>query len=210
MMQDKCLICFGDVQNGISLFDYVSNQDCICGVCRNKFEVANTHIQVGKMKVYALYYYNDFFEDMMFRLKESRDIALASIFLKPFINKLKKQYRGYTFIYAPSSIEKTKIRGFHALEALFNFGFPCVHLFEKTQEYKQSQQEYHQRTLVKAYIVRNKVPLSSRKIVLIDDMCTSGSTLLAMYELLEKEDVTIKVFTIAINKKLHKAKLKVR
>ncbi|MDF9838577.1 MULTISPECIES: phosphoribosyltransferase [unclassified Breznakia] len=202
-MQDKCLLCFGDVQNGLTLYEYVMKQDCICGTCRKQFELCNQIVKIGEIGVYALYFYNDFFENSMFNYKENHDVVLAKIFLFPHLKRLKKMYEDYVFVFAPSSKGKEEERGFSSLSLLFaDLKVEKQYLFEKTKEYKQSSQPYQKRYQVKDIIVRNKHMLPTKKILLVDDMCTSGATLKRMYELVKNHEFEVALLTIGINKKL--------
>lgn len=202
-MSDTCLLCFEDIQRGISLLDYFKPPDCICGKCRSQFEICDKIVVVKGLKIHALYYYNTYFEDVMFTFKENRDIALAPVFLHPFINKLKKRYHDYVVVYAPSSQAKERQRGFATLQLLFEM-LPLEKqvLFVKNKEYKQSEQIYKNRHLVLDVIERNIARLPNRNILLVDDMCTSGATLSAMYALVKEHWHKVEILTIGINKKL--------
>lgn len=198
----KCLICFEDIQNGISFFDYFKRPDCICGNCRHKFVVLNKEVKVNGLSIYALYEYDDYIEDLMFTFKENKDVALHPIFLYPYRKLLRKKYRKETIVFAPSSVEKEIERGFQTLPLLFHgIKLPTIQLFEKEKEYKQSSKSFLKRKEIGEVIhLRKRVEVPER-IVLVDDMCTSGETLKRMYELVKHKE-KVKIFTIAINKKL--------
>ena len=198
----KCLICFEDIQNGITIFEYLQRMDCICGNCRHKFISLQKKVNVKGMVLYALYIYDDYLEDLMFTFKENKDIALYPIFLKPYVKMLKKKYRKETIIFAPSSTHKEKERGFQSLPLLFQeVKLPTKQLFEKKIEYKQSSQSFHKRKDIRKVIQLRKGVEIPKRMVLVDDMCTSGETLQSMYDLV-KDKGKVKVFTIAINKNL--------
>jgi len=201
---DRCLICFGDLQEGISFFDYFKKMDCICGLCAQKFKLIKKEIDINGMRVFALYEYDDYLEDLMFTFKENKDVALYPVFLNKHTKFLKKKYRKATLVFAPSSIEKEAERGFQTLPLLFRgLNLSSKQVFEKKRTYKQSSQQFANRKDIKNVITLKKgVPLP-KQIVLVDDMCTSGETLRTMYELV-KQQTNVRIFTIAINKKLLK------
>lgn len=202
---NNCIICFGDIQRGITLYDYVFRKDCICGVCRKKFKRLYRSIQVGELSIFSLYAYDDYLEDLLFTYKENRDIALAPIFIYPFLKELHKKYRGYTVVFAPSSVEKTKDRGFHSLRKLFDsLRLDKKELFTKNSNYKQSDQSYDNRINVKNVIVRNQEAIPNTPILLVDDVCTSGNTLKVMKELLANHIHPIACLTISIHQELIK------
>ncbi|TDW25726.1 putative amidophosphoribosyltransferase [Breznakia blatticola] len=192
---ETCLICFQSVMQGRSIFDYFSN-DCICGTCRRSFTNVHREYDVLGMKVFSFYAYTTYFEDLMFTCKEGGDEALASIFIEPFIKYIEKTYKGYTIVYAPTSKEKLEERGFIPLEKMFaKVKLKKMHGFVKQYDYKQNNQIASKRKDVAKVIARNDVDLP-HKILLVDDVCTSGHTLKAMVDLLAAHDV--KLLSIAM------------
>lgn len=202
-MNPVCLLCFQHLQQGISLSAYVTSVDCICGLCRKRFEVCDTLCEVEGMHIHALYVYNDFFEDVMFTFKEQKDVALAPLFLSPFLKTLQKRYKGYTVLFAPSSKEKEQERGFVTLALLYRaLKLESRSLFYKCKDYKQSNQPYLKRHQIAQVLALNKQELPQTKLLLVDDMCTSGATLKAMYQLVKSHPYPIAMLTIGIHKQL--------
>ena len=199
----KCIICFSDIQNGVSIFKYFTKPDIICAKCRNRFNIACKDIKTDDFSIYALYYYNDFLEDLFFTYKEGRDIALFNIFLHPYVSKLNRKYKGYTLYFVPSSELKTKDRGFNALEMMFSeLKLNKRQAFIKTSNYKQSEQDYSKRKNVEKHLKLVNYDLND-KVLLVDDMCTSGASVKCCYSLLKDAGFKeIAVFCIAINYKL--------
>jgi competence protein ComFC len=158
-------------------------------------------VQVKGMSVYALYLYDDFMEECMFQIKEKKDQTLASIFLYPYQTKLRNVFKNKMIIAVPSSNHKTNERGFHALEKMFNpLGYPMHHVFTK-DDIKQSTLNLNQRLEVSKHIhLVNPSIVCGQDVILIDDVCTTGSSLLACYDALRPLVASINIVVIAIYK----------
>lgn len=178
---------------------YFKKQDVICASCRNKMQLYQKQCLVNGLKVYAIYIYDDYLEKMLFQYKEAKDIALSDLFFMPHIQMIKHQYRNHTIVFMPSSVEKTKERGFHSLQLLLkNIKLKKMDILYKNQDYKQSKQHSHQRLYIHNVIAMKEHVSIKGKILLVDDVCTSGESLKAAYTLLHQkyQDITILVLAI--------------
>jgi predicted amidophosphoribosyltransferase len=88
-------------------------------------------------------------------------------------------------------------RGFHHLdEILVSLGFPLLHVFYKNKAYRQAEQDYQGRQGIHDVIQRHADTPLPRKLVLFDDVMTTGETIRSMIRLIpihEKFDLKIMV-----------------
>lgn len=202
MLQDEkyCLICFSPIYEGTSFFAYFQKPDQICGFCRQKLRRCKEKLQWQGYPFFAVYYYDAFMESLLFQLKEGRDIALAPIFLSCYKKELEKRYRDFTMVFMPSNESKTKERGFFALEELFSdISLPKVTPLIKTHNVKQSLQPMQQRGKIANGIALDKKKLAMSKLLLVDDVCTSGNTLSAALHQLKEHPFSIEILVISVH-----------
>ncbi len=207
MMSDKCLICFDDLASGVSLKTYLGKADVICGHCRRRFKICNNELVIDQLKIQCCYYYDDFVENLLFQFKEGRDVALKSIFMHQQLTYIKKKYRGYTLVYVPSAIDKFKERGFWPLELIYEqVNLPKKQLFIKNAPYKQSHQEYFRRNQIKKVIELIPQVTIPKKVLLVDDMCTSGNSLKACFDLIS-DKCECQALCVCVNERLFEEKI---
>ena len=78
---------------------------------------------------------------------------------------------------------------------------PCI---KKTSNVKQSDLSADQRKDIKNHLAINDVDLSKKKVLIVDDVYTTGSTIKAMIDLVKnKHPKKIKVLVMSKTKNLH-------
>lgn len=159
----------------------------MCGRCYRSFQPYWYSFSVGEIKCYCLYPYNESIKTAIFNLKACGDIEIAPLLLgysKPFI---KLRFRGYTIVPAPSFKEKNEARGFnHVIEIFRHLGMRIITPIIKTEDIKQSSQRYKNRQLIGNHLAYVGEEVINQKILLVDDICTSGATIQACSSLLLK------------------------
>lgn len=183
----ECLICFENLYTGVSLIEYFTYRDIICGRCRAKMIPVGEYREIEGMHIFVLYEYNEFMESLLFQFKEGRDIALKSLFFYRWNKTINDKFKGWTIAFMPSGVKRIQERGFYPLqEMLSEISLLKMDLFEKTKEYKQSQMNYKQRKGIHKVIKRKKgISLQETKLLLVDDVITSGNTLLSAFALVK-------------------------
>ena len=177
---NKCLVCDKVIENVFTnIFD---DCDKFCYECIKKFEVRNKKFVINDVKGIILYFYNDFFKDVLFRYKGCGDYVLKDIFLVNYLFWIKRKYRGYKIILAPSNSELEDKRGFNHLEGIFKcLNFPIIKCFKKDKIWKQSDKSKEERKQIQNVIkIDKEALLDVKKVLIVDDVLTSGSTIKTM------------------------------
>lgn len=161
----------------------------ICNKCFSKFKPVLQRFSLQNVNILYLYHYDDVIKENLYKLKGCFDIELASIFLDYYKFYLKFLFLGYTIIPAPSSQESDEERGFnHVVEIFKVLGLPMIQCIHKNKNMKQSDLTSEERTKIKDYLVIDNIDLSNKKILIVDDVFTTGSTFAAMIELVKTKN----------------------
>ena len=144
--------------------------------CRKLTRVKHKHI---------LYVYNDFFKDLLYRYKGQGDLALAPVFLEEYSDVLKKRYKNYIIIVVPSSQDDNARRGFAFLPWIFkSLNLHVISPFSKQKSYKQSSSKNRQE-IKNVIVLTKKINLRNQKVLIVDDVMTSGNTIRTCIDLLK-------------------------
>ena len=143
--------------------------------------------KVGDVKAMALYEYSEAFRSALYQLKGCGDIELAKSFLSYFLPILKLTFHGYVIVPAPSSKSHDERRGFNqVVEIAKPLGLPIINALAKDEVEKQSNLSSELRRQVGEHIrLRDGAPVRGRKVLLLDDVYTTGSTVKACIRLLQ-------------------------
>ena len=173
----RCLMCGEPIRND-SLEDLFRPEDVLCSRCRSEWKRIDQHSKLNGIPVYVLYEYNEAFSSCLLQYKECLDEALKPAFLFPDRNRLKRMYRGMTLLLMPSTREKQAERGFSHLAGIFEgLGLPMIEAFEKTAEIDQKGKHRAERMKLETGIRLKRDIRLPKRIVLADDVITTGSTI---------------------------------
>ena len=103
-------------------------------------------------------------------------------------------------VFVPSTDESDRIRGFNHVKEMFKFlNLPNLDLLRKVGNDKQAKSTYLERKKIGKHIVLNKkVSLINKKILIVDDVITTGATLRASINLIKSlKPKTIEILTMA-------------
>jgi competence protein ComFC len=145
---------------------------------------------------HSFYEYNDFLQELLAKFKYRGDYALAEIFSEK-IRQFIKTVDYDVIIPIPLSEERLQERGFNQTEALLQAAnLPYEVLLKRTHSEKQSKKTRQER-LQNAAVFETTEILPEKKILLLDDIYTTGSTLHHAAKVL-KLDGAEKVISITI------------
>ena len=118
------------------------------------------------------------------------------------------RYRNYIFVPLPSYKARDKERGFNHIEEILKFNdLPYLNLLKKDKDIKQSSLSKEEREQEKNLFSLNEtIDLSNKKICLIDDVITTGSSMrqaLRLIRFLKPKKITFLALShLYIKKKL--------
>ena len=184
--QARCLICHEPIYKTISLSTLVNPQN-ICINCYKQFKVLNTKTTLSSYPITILYDYDDFYKSLLYQYKGLYDYPLKDAFFSFSKDFITYYYKDYIVIPAPSSIEDNQKRGFKPVyEIAKTLNLPVYDCIYKKIHYKQSDLTYKERQDVKSKLgINNGELLKGKKVLILDDVLTTGSTLKACSSLVQ-------------------------
>lgn len=199
-----CKICFKEIEFA-GIFNVLHADSCLCNECQKKLVPKEIHFKVDGVKGTSIYEYDENIKSLLFQLKGCSDIELAEVFLNRYKGLIRFRYHDYVMVPAPSDDESDLERGFnHVIEIFKGTKLPIVRAIRKTQKHKQSDQDYKNRLEVKKYLCFDEsIDITNKKVLIVDDVMTTGSTIKAMISLI-KEHNPKKIAVVVMSKRVLK------
>ncbi len=212
----KCLLCWQTMKTVLTFSSILllrNDDSCLCSDCDSTFErIGEEHcpncMKIGlsikcqdcqfwckegvEVNHRAIFTYNQAMKDFFSRYKFDGDFLLRKVFAS-FLSEELKKYKEYQFIVIPLSPERLLDRGFNQVEGLVEVaGFKYLDLLEKREERASSSKSRSERLATELpFSIKSEVTIP-KKILLIDDIYTTGTTINRVKKLLEEagaEDV---------------------
>lgn len=195
--QRACAFCFENLNRKGNFMRNEVFQDVCCVECRDNLKRDASVIKFRGLNIYSEYLYQDDIRLAILQYKQSGDKFLACVFLHPYWSYF---FRKHVIVLVPSTQTSEKKRGFNHVELLAQkSGFTNVFsVFEHRGEVEQALKKTEERKYTKNEIVLiDEAPIRNKNVLILDDIITSGSTVLACEELLKAYAQSIDVLTIA-------------
>ena len=178
----RCLYCDSEI-NKESFYSMFIEEDKLCLNCRKALKLNRRIIDLDGLKVECFYDYNSLFKSLILQYKECHDEALSTVFLYGLKEYIEFKYRNFKIVYMPSSMQKLELRGFNHLDLIFkDLNLTkidgLVYKNELVQEGKNRQDRIK--------MIDNFVYFGQKyeKILIVDDVLTTGSSFIGAYRAL--------------------------
>ncbi|NRD76676.1 ComF family protein [Bacillus sp. BRMEA1] len=189
-------------------------QDCLkkmepitgetCKICSRKLQCLDEKFRSGDLcydcfrwendenwrglltKNHSLFLYNDFLKEVIARFKFRGDYILVKVFIEFFKKKL-GELEADIFVPIPLSKERLYECGFNQAAALLKESdLPESEILTRTHSEKQSKKSRDDRIhLRQIFQLKPSFPFQGKRVILIDDIYTTGSTLRQAAKLLK-------------------------
>ena len=190
--ENYCIICREEDCNGL------------CSKCRssiNRIDTTN-----DKIKSYG--YYGGVLKELILKFKYYSDFTAGDILVELLEEYIINNfvYDDYIITYIPMSKKSKRKRGFNQCEYIakkiaYNLNIPCKKILNKKRENKEQKRlKYNERyeNVKNIFELKNGINIKGLRLIVIDDVTTSGATMEEACRILKKYGVKeIKLLTLA-------------
>lgn len=173
-----CKACFEEIVPG-SPFTILLASPLLCDACLAKAHRIWQWERQGDMRIFFVFAYASPVKDWLYRYKALNDYELRNVFFYPFAPLVRFIFPGYLLAPLPTTSLARERRGFdHLCGMAENLGVPVIDVFAKSAGPSQKELGRRERLNVGQRIsVHGGENVRGRKIILFDDVMTTGSTM---------------------------------
>lgn len=187
---DKCIICNAE--------DFIG----ICSLCKSNIKRIQT-----QEEILSYGFYGGILKELILAFKYDKNFTAGDILVDLLLSLIEEEKVDGDYIcYVPMTKRSMKKRGFNQCEVIAEkigdkLNIPvskCLIKNKNTKEQKTLSKEERMKNIEGVFDIKNKSKIYNKKVILIDDVVTTGATLLECKKLLEKNAVEkITILTIA-------------
>lgn len=192
-----CKVCFREIKN--YNFHSLFNNVCVCNSCLKECKPSFIKSEIDGIKCLSIYEYNEYMKSKFYLYKMLNDYELRKLFISPYLFELKNIYRGYKIIPIPSYYLRDNERGYnHVIEIFKDLGFAIENILVKTKDVEQKNLSFQERQKINDILDIKECDLTNKKILIVDDVITTGSTMKAAVKLIKnRHPKCIKILSVA-------------
>ncbi len=201
---ERCVICN----------EYSEESEPLCTKCRKKMRRCSESFYIGtndeKYLVWSVFYYSNIVKELIIRLKYKRDFICGEILAKHMVELVKDKGLQFDLIaYIPMTKKALKNRGYNQSEFLANYlsrflNIPVVCNLVKIMDTKDQiglNGEERWKNMKTCFQISINDYMKNKKILLIDDVITTGATAFYCAHNLKKSEIdNVCILTIAKSK----------
>ncbi|WP_157777110.1 ComF family protein [Erysipelothrix larvae] len=157
------------------------------------------------MEIFTLFAYEEEPRQWFLQFKEGHDYCLGAIFLYGFRRKMRRKYRNFQIVYAPSHENSVKNRGFNVIETMMEnvFSSQPIPVFTKGNDVYQKRLNREDRFKnVQDFRADLSLLDKTKGVLLVDDLVTTGATLSILSQTLTKNGYIVQIFSVYRHKTL--------
>ncbi|MBC8059317.1 MAG: ComF family protein [Clostridiaceae bacterium] len=200
-----CIICKG----------YTVDDRWLCSSCENKIKYCQERFEVTKnnkrYSYYCLAYYSKGISELVLRLKYKSDFACANALGEKMAELIVKNNLVIDFItFVPATKQSLMKRGYNQSQLLAKvigevLKVKVISTLDKIKETKDQiglNEEMRWQNISGSYKLRSDMKIKNKKILLVDDVMTTGATTFCCAEELIKSEVNCVIILTAAKSKL--------
>ena len=192
---DECLICYKSLLTGVDLFKILI-QDSLCYSCRMNLEFRYRKELFEGHTLFTFYDYTQDVSSLLIRYKDYHDRYLGTVFLKPIYPFLNIFFKDYVIILVPSSDQMIARRGFNHLEGMLaDVKLKQYDILSKGNEV----QRFNKQRIISFKNLDESLHFD--KVIIFDDVTTSGNSLKAAIDALDNRANKIVLISVISNMK---------
>ncbi|MPQ42555.1 ComF family protein, partial [Clostridium tarantellae] len=163
-------------------------KEYLCEKCLNEVKLIKDKEYLDNNELYVCGYYSYTLKNLIFKLKYNKDFNVGLYLVELMNEKIKENNLQFDYIlYIPTSKKKLKEKGFNQCEFLAKelskkTNIKVINIIIKKDNIKEQKllsSLERKKNMSKAFYISKEVNLNNKTILLIDDVITTGSTLIS-------------------------------